>query len=265
MINFKHYFSHLSKRFFKDIYLLNYFKIVSFFEGVNINGWFWLRFKNDFFYLNVSKENLFIYKLRLKFFIKNVFSYNKFYTLQRLNIEIINWTLLYVFCDSISSIFNFLDRYIYNLLWCVLIRINPRRSHKWIYNKYWKFLNGFWTFFLFDLNSLSSIFMKLHSYYFFRHKFYYPFSSLDVFYSWNEYKLNSVMLKRSDYFFFSLYYFLIKKQFCFCFSCGRLFDKLDVKNLRIVQVKSLLIVKQLRYYKFSNFILLHNGCFKSSI
>lgn len=241
--------------------LISHFNVLSFYAGFNLFLWKFFLLKSDFFNLELSTDNIRRHRLILKNFVK--FSSDIFCLVEHLNLEIFSWLLNSFFSDSALNVFLSLDIFLYQLLWNFLKRRHPRRPRTWIYNKYWKFYNGFWRFFVYNPYRSKVIFLTLHSFFpisFFRNRFFF-----NIFEYYNRIKFYSIYSKMSLSFVDKFFFYLWKKQSGLCLVCHQLFDFSKQFICRIVPVNGFIsYFFRVNFYKsnflFTRFILVHSYC-----
>ena len=238
-------------RFFesrKIFFFISHFNVISFYEGFNLFGWKFFLLKSDFFSLQLSRDTIFSHQLTLKNLVK--FGSNLFILVEQLNLKIFSWVLNYFFSDFVVNVFLSLDIFLYKLLWNFLKRRHPRRPRTWIYNKYWKFYNRFWCFFVYDFYRGKMLFLSLHSFFsipVFRNHFF--FNTFEYF---NRNKLYSIYSKRSLCFVNKFLFYLWKKQSGLCLVCYQLFDFSKQFIFKVVPWNSFM-----SYYSRSKFYKSH--------
>lgn len=124
-----------------------------------------------------------------------------------------------------------MDIYIYKLLWKCVKKRHPRRPSTWIYSKYWKYYIGSWRFFIFDAFLGRFSFLISHSSNQF--KIYRLPISFNNFDKLNSLKLNSLWVKKYLISLKGLFKFLWKKQFGKCFFCHKLFNSINLDELKV--------------------------------
>lgn len=251
-------------RFFesrKIFFFISHFNVISFYEGFNLFGWKFFLLKSDFFSLQLSRDTIFSHQLTLKNLVK--FGSNLFILVEQLNLKIFSWVLNYFFSDFVVNVFLSLDIFLYKLLWNFLKRRHPRRPRTWIYNKYWRFYNGFWSFSVYDSNLGKFLLLRLHSFFsapHFRSRFF--FNIFDYF---NRIKFYSIYSKMSFRFFDKFFFYLWNKQLGLCLVCHQLFDFSKQFVLKVVPLSRFTsYYLRLKFYKshffLVKFVLVHKYC-----
>lgn len=130
-------------------------------NGFTYSNWFLSYFKNRFLFY---PKRIFIqnYKKKLKSILKSN-PKNINFVLNLFNHEIGIFSELFFVSNDFHYFVLGLDFYIQKLLWRYLKRIYAKRSNIWIYNKFWRFINGVWQFFIFDKGK-NVTFLKSHFY-----------------------------------------------------------------------------------------------------
>lgn len=169
-----------------------------------------------------------------------------------MNLEIQNWCRDYsYFLYKNKSCYD-LDLYIYKLLWRFLKRCHPRRSHSWIYLKYWKNISGNWRFIYYDSIKKVFHFLSLHSY--IEEDFISFPILLNTFLKKNYKKLfNTLFLKKRPYF-KGIHKLLFIKQKGLCNSCLK---PINFSNNNIIKILNNIFLKE---DSINKVFLLHSYC-----
>nr|ALP86064.1 RoaA [Phacus orbicularis] len=232
-------------------------KIHSFLSGIEFLGWYFLNLRSKVYISLISYDNILAYKLRLKFLIKKISLHNFFRGLELLNKEIYLWTSSYGACDNFRFLCKRLDFYVYVLLWKFLKKRHPRRPNTWIYAKYWRSLEGFWYFTVYDFVKKRFFILQKHFSSFTKiYTLPYSFEIYNfIFYR----RMINIWFKKINHFNNDIYFILWKTQFGLCFYCKNLFEKFEITSIKFVIKK---------YFKRNfwgsnyllNFCLVHNFC-----
>lgn len=113
-------------------------KIVNIYDGFHFLGWTFKKSQNGMLLCKVSKESIKEYKWKLRDTLKNSRNKPTSAIIAELNLLLENR-----FCKILK---NPLNQYLYKLLWRWARKRHPRQPRSWIYDHYWKILEGRRTF-----------------------------------------------------------------------------------------------------------------------
>nr|YP_009032741.1 RoaA [Euglenaformis proxima]AGL12007.1 RoaA [Euglenaformis proxima] len=196
-------------------------------------------------------------KLMLKKIVKNALTSTPLKLVLSLNLCIENFVSSYKYLDSIYDLYYELDVYLYKSLWKWAKKRHPRRSHTWIYSKYWKFIFGKWNFISFNKTLGTLCLLRLHFSFQKERLFCLP-ALLNIFYFSTKNKLTSFWVKQLNMNLKGIYLLLWKKQKGICFLCRQPFMSTKSQEFKIV--KSLVFSFNQQNPNFT-FVLLHQYCF----
>lgn len=115
-------------------------------KGFPFNEWKIIKNQNNAINLIYSESKVKLQKNKLKSLIKDSKNQKIFFLIKKLNTEIISWKENYYITSSKKKTPQILDLYLNKLIWGFIKKEHPRRPNTWIYNKYWKYLSGYWKF-----------------------------------------------------------------------------------------------------------------------
>ena len=219
----------------------------------DILGWSILPYYVNKFNLQVSTDNITDYKRKLKLVVKNSFSENFLFTLEKLNSLISDWSNKYCSIQYNWDIWGGLDVYLNKLLWNWAKKRHPRRPRTWIYSRYWKFFptENIWKFFFIDFSVGKCLFLNSHKKYSLN-LYCLPYS-INIFNSKNYNKLGLLWLRKSSQVLSDLFLILYKKQSGKCFCCKQFFFRFTFKGIKLVKIKPYTNI----LYKY---VLIHTNC-----
>lgn len=214
----------------------------------------------DFFFFNNSflgtSYNFVNYqKNSLRLLIKNSNNVNILSMIKRINLQIDSWICHISFLDFFWDLSNEMDVFLYKLLWSWVRRRHPRRANTWIYLKYWKYLFGKWRFFAKNTMDGNICIIKSHLLHV-NHVFRMP-NSINIFDSYNKFKINDIWFKKTRDNFKGLYFVLYSNQKGLCFLCKRLLFLNSVDGLSVLKLSD---DKSLSSLFISNIVLVHKSC-----
>lgn len=201
----------------------------------------------------INNNNIQTYKRELKLIVKSNFKLE--YLLSLLNNKIIEFRANYSFCDFYSSYSLFLDLYLNKLLWKWARRRHPRRTHSWIYSKYWTFFSGYFKFFCLPPKAGRLLLLKSHKILVDEIFSRFPLT-FDVFDLFNVRKLKLLFFIKFKPRFMGFYRILFETQKGFCFFCRE--PLLCILNSRIISIRRITVANRPR----SSFFLVHKHCNK---
>ena len=195
-------------------------------------------------------------KLILKKVIKKSITSTPLKLIVSLNCVIETFVSRYSYISPTYDTFCELDVYVYKSLWKWSKKRHPRRSHTWIYSKYWKFIFGRWNFVSFNQILGTFYLLKLHTSFQKETIFCLP-ASLNLFSFSTENKVSSFWIKQLTKNLKGIYSILWKKQKGVCFLCKQPFISTKTQNFKIVKFLNSFYSKK----ENRSFILLHEYCF----
>jgi hypothetical protein len=208
----------------------------------------------NYLFITIKKNLLTGHKRKLKSILKGI-PQNIGKVLIVINKEISFWNKSFFMISNLFFISYNLDIYIQKLFWKYIKRIHLKRTHKWLYNKYWRCINGIWQFFIFDVRG-KVIFLRSHGStdFAFKHISF----SLQVFDYNNKRKFLMDCRFEFNLLFSPVIQSLYQHQKGLCFVCKRPFFNTNVKVLNICSSK--LPSLYLNKYSISKICLLHFDC-----
>lgn len=223
------------------------------FDGVLFSGFLFFPFYKSVF-ITLSNNAIRNHKRKLKFILKHNLR-DIVVMLKNINNEINRWNQTYYLLSYSVSIGYNLDLYIQKLLWKYIKKVYIKRSNKWIYNKYWRCINGKWNFFSFD-SKKNVVFLISHKYSTFSSKHF--FFSFDVFDYRNKRKFVTDSQFEFEFFSSSIIRFIYKRQKGLCFICKRPFLPIDLKFIKLSSLKTNNLY--MNSYLISKVYLFHSDC-----
>jgi len=121
-------------------------KIVNIHDGFNLLGWSFKKSKNGMLLCNISKQSIKDHNSKLRDIIKNSKNKPPSALIAELNPVIRGWCNYHRCATGIWPVWNHLNQYLYRLLWKWARKRHPRQSRLWLYDHYWKILDGRRTF-----------------------------------------------------------------------------------------------------------------------
>lgn len=197
-------------------------------NGFSFSFWFFFSSKKKVIF-SLNKQFIRNYKRKLKSILKNN-SQNIMIVLNLINQEIVAFSELLFVSAQFSYFARQLDFYIQKRIWRYLKRIYLKRSNIWLYNKFWRKVNGIWQFFILDGQNRIT-FLKSH--FSFNKKSKHLYFSIDVFDYRNRRKFFNDLKFEFDSNTSESLNFLYYRQSGLCFICKRpvLTDRIKLINL----------------------------------
>lgn len=121
-------------------------KIVNVHDGFHFLGWNFKKSKNGIILCNISKQSIKDHKIKIRGIVKNSKNKTTSTLITELNSVIEIWYNNNCYATNIWPVWNQTNQYLYKLLWKWVRKRHPRKSHLWIYDHYWKMLDGRRTF-----------------------------------------------------------------------------------------------------------------------
>lgn len=121
-------------------------KIVNVHDGFYFLGWNFKKSKNGIVLCNISKQSIKDHKIKIRGIVKNSKNKTTSTLITELNSVIRIWWNNHCCATNIWRVWNNTNQYLYKLLWKWVRKRHPRKSHLWIYDHYWKILDGRRTF-----------------------------------------------------------------------------------------------------------------------
>lgn len=121
-------------------------KIVNIHNGFHFLGWTFKKSKNKRLLCNISKETIKDHKITIRRIVKNSKNKSTSDLINQLNLVIQGWCNYHCRATNIWSVWNHTNQYLYRLLWKWVRKRHPRKSHFWLYDYYWKIIDGRRTF-----------------------------------------------------------------------------------------------------------------------
>nr|YP_009538412.1 hypothetical protein Capsosi_070 [Capsosiphon fulvescens]AWX64101.1 hypothetical protein Capsosi_070 [Capsosiphon fulvescens] len=111
-------------------------------NGFDFLGWTWR--SNEKLRCTISKVSKIKHRAEIKYLIKT--THKSEILILKLNKKIVDWIKYHHVANDISSVCNSMSRYLYDRLIKWGLRHHSNKTKKWVFNRYWKQLNGRWTF-----------------------------------------------------------------------------------------------------------------------
>lgn len=231
-------------------------QISSIIKGFYYKEWKICATKNNLIHVVYSENAVKLQRNKLKSLVKGVKNQKISLLIQKLNFEIINWRQKYYLYSFKKDIPKLLDLYINKLIWRFVKKEHPRRPNTWIYNKYWKYIFGFWKFTAINKENGKIYILTSHEIYdSLINKKIFP-QSLNVFDIKN---LRTVFSINFNFFrnsFSGMTNIVYVKQKGLCYIC-KFPLKFKQKNFLITKSK---IRKNQKFVSFKQIIFIHNLC-----
>lgn len=113
-------------------------------EGFDFLGWHFRKYSNGALLCKISKQTIAKHRKEMKFFIKTTSEPE--ILIPKLNRAIQNWMSQYCSCNNISKVWSSMNQYLYRSLMKWGRKRHSNKTTKWVFNKYWKHINGRWAF-----------------------------------------------------------------------------------------------------------------------
>jgi RNA-directed DNA polymerase len=121
-------------------------KIVNVHDGFHFLGWNFKKSKNGIVFCNISKQSIKDHKIKIRGIVKNSKNKTTSTLITELNSVSQIWLNNHWYATNFLPVCNHTNRYLYKLLWKWVRKRHPRKSHLWIYDHYWKIIDGRRTF-----------------------------------------------------------------------------------------------------------------------
>jgi len=118
-------------------------EIRSVFQGFNFLGWNFRRYPNTFL-SKISKENISRHRKEIKYLTKTIHSPE--ILIAKINQKTRGWMNYHHCCNDIWNVWGNLNTYTYERLMKWGRRHHSNKTKKWIFKRYWKHIDGRWTF-----------------------------------------------------------------------------------------------------------------------
>lgn len=210
--------------------------IGSIYSGFSFLDWSFYKSLNSNVFFTPSYLSVKKYRCKLKMLVKNFSNVSCLNLVKSLNVEINEWREKFNIASSYCYAANFLDFYVYKLLWKWCKRFHPRRPNFWIFEKYWKNISGKFSFFSIDISTGRFCFLSSHSSFDVYLKTL-P-ASVCIFDFRDRKKIYSDLFKRTRVKFYGVYGVLFDSQKGICPRCNNLLFRYNSQSFRIIQLSS---------------------------
>lgn len=126
--------------------------------GFNFLNWHFRKY-NGVLLCTISKSSISKHQKEIKYLTKKIHDPKKL--ICQLNFKIQHWMNYHHCCNNISNVCGSMNKYLYERLMKWGRKRHSNKTPKWIFNQYWKHLNGRWTFYI---NSSQGEFLTLLNY-----------------------------------------------------------------------------------------------------
>ena len=121
-------------------------RIVRISQGFDFLGWSFRKASNGYLLRVISKKDEQCHKAKLRDIVKNSGNKPPSALISELNPVIRGWCQYHRCCSRIWPVWSRTNQYLFRLLWKWARNRHTRRSRLWIYDKYWKYVDGRRTF-----------------------------------------------------------------------------------------------------------------------
>jgi RNA-directed DNA polymerase len=127
-------------------------------EGFDFLGWTFRKYPNDALLCKISKNSLSKHRKEIKYLTKTI--HEPQILIPQLNSKIRGWMKYHHCCNSIWKAWGSMNNYLYERLIKWGRKRHCNKTTKWIFNKYWKHIDGRWTFQNPNMNERPSILLN---------------------------------------------------------------------------------------------------------
>ena len=113
-------------------------------QGFDFLGWNFRKYANDTLLCKISNKSTIKHRKEIKYLTKTVHSPELL--ISKLNAKIRGWMNYHHCANDIWNVWSEMNHYLYGRLKKWGHRRHGRKTGKWVFNKYWKHLNGRWAF-----------------------------------------------------------------------------------------------------------------------
>jgi RNA-directed DNA polymerase len=113
-------------------------------EGFDFLGWTFRKFSNGALLCNISKPSVSRHRKEIKDLIKT--THEPHILIPRLNEKIRGWMNYHHCCNGIWKTWASMNLYLYERLMKWGLKHHRNKTTKWVFNHYWKHIDGRWTF-----------------------------------------------------------------------------------------------------------------------
>lgn len=124
-------------------------------KGFDFLGWNFRKYANDILLCKISKQSIAKHRKEMKILTKKI--QDPVILIFQLNAKIRDWTNAHYCCNGIGKIGGFMNQYLYRCLIKWGCKRHSNKTPKWVFNNYWRHMNGRWTFFTFVPSKANSI------------------------------------------------------------------------------------------------------------
>nr|YP_009367416.1 hypothetical protein [Sarcinofilum mucosum]ARK14453.1 hypothetical protein [Sarcinofilum mucosum] len=222
------------------------------FEGFDFLGWTFRKYSNGKLLCRISMKSIIKHRKEIKYLTKTI--HQPELLIYKLNSKIREWMIYHHCCNNIWEVWGSMNNYLYERLMKWGQRRHGNKTKKWIFNKYWKHVNGRWTFTGTTNNNSTYI---LRSYDLRQKRIRTRISStVNVFDLKNKTKIRQVQLEKSNDL-PSKKARVWKKQHGICPGCNQTMDPIQSN---ILDLHHVIPRKDGKLDKLSNLILMHEHC-----
>lgn len=221
-------------------------------EGFDFLGWTFQKYANGNLLCTISKKSIVKHRKEIKYLTKTI--HQPELLTAKLNPKIRGWMNYHHCCNNIWEVWGSMNNYLYERLMKWGQRRHGNKTKKWIFNKYWKHVNGRWTFTGTTNNNNT---YTLMNYDLGQKRIRTRISStINVFDLKNQAKIHQVQLVKSNDL-PSKKALVWKKQHGICPGCNQAMDPIQSN---ILDLHHVIPRKSGGLNKLSNLILMHEHC-----
>lgn len=113
-------------------------------KGFDFFKWNFRKYSNGVLLCKISKNSISKHRKEMKFLTKKIHSPE--ILIPKMNKKICEWVGYNYFCNDTSKVYSSMNTYIFKCLMKWGRRRHGNKTKRWVFTRYWKHLNGRWTF-----------------------------------------------------------------------------------------------------------------------
>jgi RNA-directed DNA polymerase len=113
-------------------------------EGFDFLGWTFRKYPTGALLCKISKKSLIRHRHEIKYITKTIHEPERL--ISKLNPKIRGWMNYHHCTNGLWDVWGDMNKYLYERLMKWGLRRHSNKTKKWVFNRYWKHLNGSWTF-----------------------------------------------------------------------------------------------------------------------
>ena len=113
-------------------------------KGFDFLGWNFRKYPNGKLLCKISKKSIIEQRKEIKYLTKTIHDPERL--ISKLNVKIRGWMKYHQCANGIWDVWGSMNKYLYERLIKWGLRRHSNKTKKWVFNKYWKHIDGRWTF-----------------------------------------------------------------------------------------------------------------------